>query len=525
MKKLSSILTLCVLFNLHAEEPKWGTIELPPLERIYHPVSSKSKEVQKYFDKGLTNIFAFNHDLAYESFKKASELDPNLAMAYWGMALALGQNINDDVTREKEQKAYDLMQTALKLAPQAQEYERDYIKALAPRYTDNPNADLVPLRYVYRNEMKKLVDKYPDDLDAACLYAESILDLNAWKYWTLDKKPEEGTLEAIAVLEYILRRNPNHLGANHYLIHACEASPTPEKALLSAYRLVAIAPPDSGHLLHMPAHIFLLVGEYQLAIKSSQKAVESDRKYIQEHGMKGDYPLHYLTHNLRVMVRSYMLAEEYENALKAAQELNQFLMPHYKTMPHLTQNMIAPLEIFLYFNRWDDLLAYKFPDTDNPFPLAYWHFSRATAYANLNDLPSAKKEMDLFNQLKVKVPESDEILQNSPKKIFEIAELILNASFAKAKNDSDAQLSYLTKAVNAQDHLNYGEPPAWFMPIRIQLGHFLLEKQRYKEAENVFRDGLRELQRNTQLLQGLYLSLKKQNQNWNAFWILRDSVP
>lgn len=504
---------------LHAEIPESALEKMPPINEIYHPVSTQNPEAQKSFDKGLTYIYAFNHDFAYREFANAARLDPNLAMAYWGMALALGQNINEDVSSENEVKCYDNSRKALQLASNATPPEQAYIKALAVRYTNNPSANLIPLRFKYKDAMKKLADAYPEDLDASTLYAESILDLDPWKYWTFDGKPKAGTMDVIKVLASVLRRNPSHIGANHYNIHAWEASPTPEQALPSAYRLTTLLP--AGHLLHMPCHIFILTGNYEEAIQTNTKAIAEDKKYIQQYGMDGDYPLHYLSHNLNILARTYMLAEQYDDALKAALELNKFIEPYMQAMPHLSMHLISIMEINLYFHRYQELLAYT-PKTTTPSVLAYWHFSRALAYLKLGDLDSAQKEKILMQTSMQAITESEEIAKNPAKNALILAALVLNANFAQANKQESIYLNSLENAVDMEEKMNYDDPPAWYVSMRLQLGQALLEQKRYAEAENVFRKGLSHYQRNGRLLFGLYLSLKEQGRAWDAFYIQRE---
>lgn len=515
------IITFIIYFILGSFLFALDLKDMPPMNEIYHPVSTTHPEAQKSFNKGLSYIFGFNHDLAFKEFEKASQFDSNLAMAYWGMALALGQNINQDVTPENEKLAYDYAQKALTLALGASAVEQAYIKALAERYTNDPKKDLIPLRFIYRNAMKKVVTEYPEDLDAACLYAESILDLNPWKYWT-DGKPQEGVEEAIDILKSALERNPNHIGANHYYIHAWEESPTPEMALLSAFRLTHLFP-EGGHLLHMPNHIFLLCGYYIEAIETSKKAIAADRQYIHEYGISGEYPLHYLSHNFKVLVRAYMLSEDYENAIRASNELSQFLKPYYQKMAHPAKYLITAMEVNLYFHRWKELLALPPPPIPDTIAQAYWHLSRSLAYINLGDKTAYEKEKLLMQNFKRKIKSHEEIANNSPDDVFDVGELLLDAAEARFHNDGIATIENLKKAIEKQDHLNYDEPPAWYTSLRIELGKDLIERKRYKEAELVFKKALSQLQRNGRILYGLGLTLKEQGKLWDAYWIEREA--
>src|SRR6184192_2350336 len=241
---------------------------LPGLGEVHHPVATKNSQAQRFFDQGLKLVFGFNHDEARRSFQRAAELDPKLAMAWWGVALTLGPNYNLPVDPQREKAGYDAVQRALALQENASEPERAYINALAFRYSNDPKADLHQLDVAYRDAMAKLVQQYPDDLDAATLYAESMMNLNPWKLWLRDGRPNEGTEEIVAVLESVLKRDPNHLGANHYYIHAVEASSHPELGLASAARLPKLAP-AAGHLVHMPAHVYQRTGNYAGAVAAN----------------------------------------------------------------------------------------------------------------------------------------------------------------------------------------------------------------------------------------------------------------
>ena len=506
---------------LCGEIPQSSLEKFPPMTEIYHPVSTTNQEAQKSFDRGLTYLFAFNHNIAFRAFEKASKLDPNLAMAYWGMALALGQNVNEDVTPENEIRCYNYTQTALKLAPNATPNEQGYIDAIKVRYTNDPSADLVPLRFHYRDAMKKVMEAYPEDLDASTIYAESILDLDPWKWWTPDFKPREGTFEAIDVLDSVLRRNPDHIGANHYYIHAFEESPYPERALMSAHRLETLFP-EAGHLLHMPCHIFMQTGDYESARNTDLKAIAQDRKYLEEFGMdSGTYPLHYLSHNIYVLTRIYMLMEDYDNAIKAAFDVKAFVEPYAEHMGFLQNYDIVPLKVYLYFHKWKEILEYT-PKSTLPSIQSYWHFSRAVAFASLGDMDSALKEKELMLQFKGRITDQEQIANNPFAKVMDIAEMVLNAVLAKAQNKTDEHISILRKAADAQDQLYYDEPPAWHTSIRQMLGFALLQQKNYVEAEKAFQEVLLHLQRNGRTLYGLTQSLKGQGRALEAYWVERE---
>src|SRR6516225_117840 len=335
---------------------------IPGLGQHHHTISTKNPEAQRFFDQGLTLVFSFNHEEAARSFRRASELDPQSAMAFWGVALALGPCINLDVDPPREKAAYEAAQKALLLAPSATERERAYIQALSKRYSSDPKLDLRELDAQYVNAMRELHEHYPDDLDAATLYAESLMDLHPWKQWSLDGRPTEGTEEILAVLESVLRRDPHHLGANHYYIHATEASPHPEWALASAHRLETLAP-AAGHLVHMPAHTYMRVGDYSAAAHSNVVAAGVDRVYLRESGTTGSmYDMMYYCHNLHFLAASHSMQGDFTHAKQAADELATHVSPMLHDMPIAEVYAPTPIFVLVRFHRWDDALGLTPPD-------------------------------------------------------------------------------------------------------------------------------------------------------------------
>src|ERR1043166_7729784 len=293
---------------------------MPGLGDVHHPVSTKNRVAQQFFDQGLKLVYGFNHDEARRSFQHAAELDPNLAMAWWGVALTLGPNYNLPVDPQREKAGYDAAQRALALQENASDPERAYINALAVRYSKDPHADLHALDVDYKNAMAKVAARYPDDLDASTLYAESAMNLNPWHLWTADGKPAEGTEEIVWVLESVLKRDPNHLGANHYYIHAVEASPHPERALPSALRLGQLAP-AAGHLVHMPAHIYARVGDHAASAHCNDMAAAADQRFFAQTHEQGVYPMMYYSHNLHFLAYAACMDGNFLEAKDAAARL------------------------------------------------------------------------------------------------------------------------------------------------------------------------------------------------------------
>jgi tetratricopeptide (TPR) repeat protein len=502
---------------------------IPGLGDVHHPVSTTNAEAQRFFDQGLALVYGFNHEEAIRSFKRAAELDPQLAMAHWGVALALGPNINMPVDPEHELAAYEAVKRALSLAPKASESERAYIAALAKRYSNDPKADLQKLSVDYKTAMADVARRFQDDLDAATLYAESIMDLRPWQFWNSDGKPAEGTEEMVAVLESVLRRDPQHTGANHYYVHAVEASPHPEWALPSAQRLKVLAP-AAGHLVHMPAHIDIRAGNYEAAARSNAYAAEADREYFKLTGEQGMYPMMYYSHNLHFLAVAHSMQGRYQDAKKAADELDAHLRPMLKesgpmldaVMPFLDAFMPTPTLMMVRFRHWDEILKLAAPDKRLTASTALWHFSRAMALASAGKTADAEKERTLMVS-GVKTFPADRMFGFNPaSSIFGIADNVVMAKIAIAKNDKRAAIESLRKALEVEDSLNYDEPEDWYIPVRESLGGALMLNGDYAAAEKVFRAELEKHRRNGRALFGLMESLKAQDKKQGAAFVQRE---
>ncbi len=319
---------------------------------LHHPVSTKNASAQEFFDQGLRLIYAFNHDEAARSFQKAAELDPKLAMAYWGIAEAVGPNYNDPASEDRFKQAHEAIQKAVDLSGNASDAERGYILAMAKRFPADPKSDLRKAAEDYRDAMREVVKNNPDDLDAATLFAESGMNLHPWGLWHQDGTPEEGTEEIVATLESVIKRDPNHLGALHYYIHTVEASNSPERALAAANRLAALAP-AAGHIVHMPAHVYIRTGDYAAAVKTNQEAAAADRAYIESSGAQGIYPMMYYSHNLHFIAMCSAMTGDYAEARKAAEMLAAHVGPSVKDMPPLEGFMTIPMAVEVRFHKWD----------------------------------------------------------------------------------------------------------------------------------------------------------------------------
>jgi tetratricopeptide (TPR) repeat protein len=516
---LIAILTATTSFaqHQHATQEK-DAVLLSGLGNYHHPVSTKNPEAQKYFDQGFNLIYAFNHEEAIRSFRKALALDPSMLMAYWGIAYALGPNINQEVDQEREKQAYDAVQKALSLSSAAPENERAYVEALAKRYSNDPKADLKKLAVEFKDAMKVLVERYPDDPDLAVLYADSLMNLRPWKLWKTDGKPEEGTEEILAVLESVLERTPMHPGANHLYIHAVEASPQPERALPSAQRLETLVP-AAGHLVHMPAHIYSRLGDFAEAAKQNEAAISADQNYFKESGVQqGFYPSMYYNHNIHFLSFARSMQGRFNDAKKAADQVVANTLPHAKEMPMMDGFTPTSMLVLLRFRKWNDVLNVPKPGEGLPITTALWHYGRALAYARTGRISNADNTQLIFQQLITEVPEDAMFGLNPASAVFKVADALLRAEIALAKKNPDAAALF-KKAVEAEDLVTYDEPPDWYYPIRETYGAVLLQAGRAADAEKVFREDLAKTPRNGRSLFGLMESLKAQNKQSDARWV------
>ena len=490
------------------------------LSDLHHPVSTHNLEAQKFFDQGLRFIYAFNHDEAARSFRHAAELDPKLAMAYWGVAEAVGPNYNDPADPERYKQAHDAIQKAVDLST-ASPNEQAYVQAMAKRFPADTTTDLKKAAEDYHDAMREVSRQFPDDLDAATLFAESGMNLHPWGLWNQDGTPIAGTEEIVSTLESVIKRDPNHLGAIHYYIHAVEASNNPDRALSAADRLARLAP-GAGHIVHMPAHIYIRTGDYEAAVQTNEKAAEVDRTYIRQTGVQGIYPMMYYSHNLHFVAMCGAMNGRYAEARRNADLLVTNVGPHVKDMPPLEGFMTIPVAVEIRFHHWNELLKISAPDPAMKTASVFWHFGRGLALAGTGKLSEAEAEYKIVSEAEAATP-PDVIFQmpinNKSKDILKIAEDVLGAKIAMAKKDNSGAVSMLRDAVAIQDKLNYGEPPDWFYPVRENLGGALLMSGDAAGAEKVFREDLDRNPRNPRSLWGLRQSLLEQKREYDAGFV------
>ncbi len=521
MKKVLLILLsagLALAQHEHASAPAKPAVLMEGYGRHHHPIASTSDEAQKFFDQGLELVFGFNHDEAVRSFKRAAELDPRAAMPHWGIAFAMGPNYNLPAVPEREKAAWDAMQQAVARKAGAPQHEQDYIDALARRYSSDPNVDRMGLARAFKDAMGELARKYPDDLDAATIYAESAMDLHPWALYKADGTANEGTDEIVAVLEGVMRRDPNHPGANHYYIHAVEASNRPERALDSANRLPALVP-AAGHLVHMPSHIYARTGDWEASAISNVRAAEADRKYIQDSGATGMYPMMYYSHNLHFIAISRAMQGRFDEALEAAKQLSGNVAPGVIEMPMIQAFLTIEWETLVRFRKWDEVLRIARPDERLAVAMPLYHFSRGAALAGKMQAKEAETERGLFAAAVAKVPSDATFGMENAQKVMAVAAAEFDARLARARGDIDAEIGHWRRAVEAQDALMYSEPPTWYYPLRESLGGALLRKGDATAAEAVFRADLAKNPRNGRSLLGLHEALKRQGRDAAASWV------
>jgi tetratricopeptide (TPR) repeat protein len=525
------LLSIAILFPLRCESsaasPAPTPAAAPPvisddhhepifdgLGHLHHPVTTNSPLAQKFFDQGLTFVYAFNHDEAAGSFKEAARRDPDMAMAYWGIALSLGPNINLPEDDERGKAAYEAIQKAKSLEPKVSEAERAYIDALAQRYAPDGKMN-DSLQTAYANAMRDVAKKNPDDPDAGALFAEAMMDLHPWNLWTADGKPVRGTEELVATLEAVMKKYPDHLGANHYYIHAVEASPNPERALASANRLGPMVP-AAGHLVHMPAHIYIRTGDYQKSATANERAIKADRVYLRERDPKGMYSMMYYPHNIQFLWASCMMEGNSKCSFKASHDLDEVVyspesLTMIKEMPMAEFTLPSRYFTEARFGKWDAILKEPAPAAEFTYTTGVWHYVRGLAFVAKKKFDEALQERKQLDAIAAATPEDHVVGFNSAKKLLELGSDTLGGEIAAAQGKHDDAIALLQSAVAIQDALNYEEPPPWYYPVRETLGAELIAAGKTSDAEQVFRDDLKHNPENGWSLAGLVACLNARN--------------
>jgi tetratricopeptide (TPR) repeat protein len=506
-----SILTLAGFNLLAAKEPLYDG-----LGSYSRKVTTDSAEAQRYFDQGLGFLHGFNHRAAIRAFQQAAELDPECAMAHWGVALACGPHINSiAVPPPAAELAWKELEVAQKNASNASPVEQALIDALAKRYANPQPEDRSGLDRAYADAMREVWKKYPKDPDVGALFAEAMMDLRPWDQWTPDGKPQPGTDEIIATLDAVLKLNPNHPLANHLYIHAVEASPNPERAMVAADRLRNLQP-GLAHNVHMPSHIDIRTGQWLKAVDTNAKAVEADQRYRKIFGPPIGFLNVYIAHNRHMLAYAAMMTGQRDLAMKHIRAMVAEMPVDFlnENVLQAEGNVAMPLEVMVRFGLWDEILAEPEKYSDKMwFTRAFHHAARAIAYAAKGDTVNARKAQSVFVERAKLVPKEDFVSNNSCEALLAVAIPMVEGEILIAEGKIDSGIEQLRAAIQKEDALRYDEPPGWLIPVRHSLGAVLMKQQRFAEAEQVYRDDLARLPENGWSLLGLAESLRKQKKN------------
>lgn len=485
----------------------------------HYEISTSVPEAQAYFDQGLRLYYAFNHDEAVRSFREAQRLDPSCAMCWWGEALARGPNINMPMDEAAGVAAYAALQKALALQDGANKRERALIAALRVRYEEDPPEDRAHLDAAYAEAMAGVVRRFPDDVEAAVLYGESLMDLRPWDYWTDEGEPYPGTEDALAQFERVTKANPNHPGACHFFIHAVEAV-DPDRAVPCAERLAGLMP-GAGHLVHMPGHIYIRVGRYADAIQANKHAVHADETWIQDQRPgAGVYTAGYYPHNYDFMAFAASMAGRRALAVESADKVASLIpaeMLRAPGMAFLQHWLTRPYQIRVRFGIWEEILGMPAPPEGLAHTKAMWHYARGRAFAARAEVDAAGAELTAL-RAEARDPSLEELRMefNEARALLAIAEHVLAGRLAAARGDHDEAIALLREAARLEDGLTYGEPPEWTVPVRQELGAVLLAAGRPTEAERTYREDLDHFRKNGWSLLGLAQSLRAQDETTEA---------
>jgi tetratricopeptide (TPR) repeat protein len=492
-----------------------GALLFEGLGDFHRTIATKSPEAQQYFDQGMRFLWAFNHDESTRSFARAAQLDPDCAACYWGVALTVGPNYNLPVMApSRAQVAFDALNKAQKAGTHASPADRALIGALARRY---PNAqpldpgNSAPILTAYAQAMKAVAAQFPSDLDVQTLYAEAMMNLNAWKLWTPDGKAAPGTDEIVATLESVLKRNARHPGANHYYVHALEASPQPGKAVAAAARLRDMMP-AAGHLEHMPAHIMQRVGRYEEAAEANRRGAAADKSYFAKTQPTDFYTIMYTGHNYQFLAYSTAMEGRKAETLEAVRNSRETISDEMLlAMPGSDWPLAEEYAATVRFGLWEDMLAKPAPNPKLPALTGGYLYGRGMALASRGHIDEAEAALAQLQRLAASLPADTPAGFNRAKDVFAVATAIVQARIASAGHNPDGAISFLREAVAREDRLAYDEPKDWFFPVRQLLGADLMAAGRAPEAEAVYRKDLEQNPANGWSLFGLQAALRAQN--------------
>ena len=508
-----------VMFSLAEAVTANQTEPLPLFDNLgslHHPITTTSEQAQRYFDQGLRLVYAFNHEEAIRSFEAAAQEDPKAAMPYWGIALALGPNINSAMEKKDEHRAIEMVQKARRLADHVTSVEQAYIDGLVTRYMGRKGVKRKGLDEAYAKAMRSVAQRFPEDADAATLFAEALMDLRPWDLWKPDGRPQPGTDEIVATLESVLAQNPDHPGACHYYLHAVEASSQLERALPCAERLPGLMP-GAGHLVHMPAHIYMRLGKYHKAVERNQQAVDIDRQYLASRNQTGDYADGYYTHNLHFLWASLAMEGRNVEAMNAARDLVATITTE-EARKDRWKELYLPTPIFsmIRFGRWEDLLREPPPPKGLRLMEGMWRLGRGLALVATGRLPGAEGEHVVLAGLTKQIRRNRTTEEKTERALLKIAERVLAGELAARRQHYDDAIRLLEEAIKMEEALPYSEPPLWPLSVWHHLGAVLLLADRPSEAEAVYHADLLRHPDNGWALTGLIQSLQAQQKGDEA---------
>jgi tetratricopeptide (TPR) repeat protein len=507
---ISSWLTLFSPLEVLAADQAGAPPLFDNLGSHHHPITTTSEQAQQYFDQGLRLVYAFNHEEAIKSFEAAAHLDSQAAMPYWGIALALGPNINSAMEKKDERRAIEMVQKARRLADHATPVEQAYVEALVARYVSRKGAKRKGLDEAYAKAMRSVAQRFPEDTDAATLFAEALMDLRPWDLWKPDGRPRPGTDEIVATLEAVLAHDPDHPGACHYYLHAVEASLEPARALPCSERLPGLMP-GAGHLVHMPAHIYMRLGMYHEAVERNQQAAHVDEQYLADQHPIGEYADGYYRHNLHFLWASLAMEGRNVEAMKAARDLTVTITME-EARKDRSKELYLPTPIFsmIRFGRWEELLREPPPPKGFRLMEGMWRLGRGLAHVATGRLPGAEGEHVVLSGLTKQIYRDRTTEEKTGKALLKIAERILSGEIAARRQRYDDAIKSFEEAIKIEEALPYSEPPLWPLSVRHHLGAALLLAERPAEAEAVYQADLLRHPDNGWALTGLIQSLRAQ---------------
>jgi tetratricopeptide (TPR) repeat protein len=514
-------LFLLVIVTCFSPQPDAQAGEVVLLEGIgsySRPATTSSPEAKAYFDQGLVMYFGFNHEAAVDAFARAAEIDPDFALAHWGVAASLGPNINNmEMDETAVTRAFESSRRALELVETVTPVEQALISALAVRYEMPAPEDRAHLDSAYAASMGEVWAEFGGDADAGALYAEALMDLRPWDLWNSVGDPQPGTEQIVELLAVLRELEPDHPGIHHFTIHTLEASLHPEDALPSADRLRDMTP-IAGHLLHMPGHIDLRLGHYNNAILANQKAIEADLRYLEEAKPAPGFYTLYRAHNYHFLAYAAMFEGRKALALEAARDMiAQIPMEMVRAFPDFLDGFLAvPLHVMVRFGMWEELLAEPAPPEDMAATIAFSRYSRTVAFSALGRVEEAEAEFLLLKEAAAAVPETRMIGNNGMETILGVAFPMAEGELEYRKGNYDRAFELLRLAVRRDEDLRYDEPWGWMQPVRHALGALLLEQGRLADAEKVYREDMRLHPENGWSLHGLAEALRRQDKTEEA---------